>query len=262
MSLLSSNLRNHFKNQKAIKIIAGINNTSISQISKIAQAAELANASYIDIAANVKIVKFIKSFSCLPVCISSIEPVDIYNCVIAGADIIEVGNYDFFYSKGIYISSNDIIKLVKEIKSLVCNIPICVTVPYYLNLDEQVFLAKNLEFIGVDLLQTEGVYYSNYSKSLSCINDLHLCFSNSLSASLLSTYVISQNVKLPIITASGVTDIFTSCTSSYGASGVGIGSAVNKKKSLAEMTKYINQIRHTLMNKHKNISVYLPNNNI
>lgn len=258
MSLLNSELYNHFKEKKAVKVIAGLNNTNISQIAKITQAAELANASYIDVCANTRIVKFLKSVSCLPICISSVEPLDIYNCVLAGADIVEVGNYDCFYDKGIYISSSNIIKLVKEIKNLVSHTLICVTVPYYLSLNEQINLAKNLESLGVDILQTEGLHFSKSSKGLyhrinSCSQ---LYCSNALSASLLSTHMISKSVKLPVITASGVTDVFTAYTCLYGASGVGIGSAIYAKESIFDMAKYINQVKNMLVNNKKFSHMY------
>lgn len=250
MNLLNSKLYSHFKEKKAVKVIAGINNTKISEIVKIAYAAQLANVSYLDVCANTELVKLLKSLFYLPICVSSIEPIDIYNCVVAGADIVEVGNYDSFYSKGIYISSNDIIELVKEIKSLIQNTIICVTIPYYLSLNDQISLAQSLESMNVNLLQTEGIYYSSHLKSTSVTSSSQpcLCCSNKLSASLLSTFTIAKSVNLPIISASGVTDIFTAYTRLYGASGVGIGSAIYKKKSLIEMIKYINQVKSSLIN--------------
>ena len=261
MNPLNSKLSNHFNQKKVVKVIAGLKNTNIAQIVKIAQAAELADASYIDVCANTKIVKVLKSVSCLPICISSIEPVDIYNCVAAGADMIEVGNYDSFYDRGIYISSNHIIKLVKEIKNLVNDTLICVTIPYYLNLDDQVSLAQSLESLGVDILQTEGLYSSSSCRNLSnnCNNFSQLSCSNTLSTSFLSTQIITKSVKLPVITASGVTDIFTSCSNLFGASGVGIGSSVCNRRSLIEMTKYISQVKNMLFNSKKCAPIYLVN---
>ena len=262
MSLLNSQLYNHFKEKKAVKVIAGLNNTNISQITKITQAAELANASYIDICANTQIVKLLKSVSYLPICISSIEPVDIYNCVLAGADMVEVGNYDYFYDKGIYINSSNIIDLVKEIKRLIGHTLMCVTVPYHLSLTEQINLAQNLESLGVDIVQTEGLHYSKSFKSLyhNVNSSYHLNCPNALSTSLLSTYMISKSIELPVITASGVTDIFTACANLYGASGVGIASAVHKKKSIFDMAKYIHQVKNALVNSRKFSYIYSAKN--
>lgn len=262
MNFSNSRLYDHLNEKKAVKVIAGLNNTNISEIAKIAQAAELADASYIDVCANTKVVKFLRSMSRLPICISSLEPLDIYNCVVAGADIVEVGNYDSFYERGTYISSDDIIKLVKEIKNLINDTLICVTVPYYLSLDEQIDLAYKLESIGIDILQTEGLYFNSYSKCLfnNDKNFSQIDCSNTLSTSLLSTYVIAQNVKLPVITASGLTDVFAACTNFYGSSGVGIGSAIRKRKSVLEMVKYISQVKNSLINSREHMSVYLAHN--
>ena len=91
MSSFFNSFDKDFKEKRVIKVITGISNTNVYQISKIAKAAELANASYLDVVANTQVVKFLKSFSSLPICVSSIETIDIYNCLAAGADIVEIG---------------------------------------------------------------------------------------------------------------------------------------------------------------------------
>nr|WGH12763.1 hypothetical protein Ycf23 [Echinothamnion sp.] len=239
MNLSNIQLYNSFKSKKVIKVIAGIQNTNIYQIAQIAKAANLANASYLDVSANTKIVKFLKSFSPLPICISSIDPIDIYNCISVGADLVEVGNYDIFYNDGIYISSIQLINLVKEIQSLIGNIDICVTIPYHLNLSEQIGLAQDLEDLGVNILQTEGVFIHDVSKQISQLT-------SSLSLSLVSTYFLSNYVDIPIIASSGMTSLFSSIAIKYGASGVGIGSAIKNNINIVDMSNYINEIKHSI----------------
>nr|YP_010850584.1 hypothetical protein Ycf23 [Lophurella hookeriana]WGH13350.1 hypothetical protein Ycf23 [Lophurella hookeriana] len=221
------------------KVITGIQNTNIYQIAQVAQAANLANVTYLDVSANTKIVKFLNFFSSLPLCISSIDLIHIYSCVLAGADLVEVGNYDTFYSRGIYINSVQLIKLVKEIKYLIGDIDMCVTIPYHLHLNEQMKLAKDLKNLGVNILQTEGVFINNISKSISR-------FTNSLSSSLISTYFLSKYVDIPFITASGITSLFASMPIKYGASGIGIGSAIKYNNNIIDMVNLINEVKSSI----------------
>nr|YP_009394915.1 hypothetical protein [Polysiphonia stricta]ARW63477.1 hypothetical protein [Polysiphonia stricta] len=251
MSSFSNSFDKDFKEKRVIKVITGISNTNVYQISKIAKAAELANASYLDVVANTQVVKFLKSFSSLPICVSSIETIDIYNCLAAGADIVEIGNYDFFYEKGIYLNSKQLIKLVNEIKNIAKNTLLCVTIPYYLDLNQQINLAQECESLGVDIIQTEGCYQSKTFKNLPLLSEPSI--SNSLSTSLLSTYLISKYVDIPVITSSNVTNIFSHMAKFYGASGIGIGSAIRKQNTVYGMMQYIKQAQNSLVNTTANL---------
>nr|YP_009732439.1 hypothetical protein [Gracilaria textorii]QHS70984.1 hypothetical protein [Gracilaria textorii] len=104
-NLLSLELRHKISKQKAVKIITGLNNFSIDSILKIAKAAEISQASYVDIAANPKIISIVKSVTSFPLCVFSIEPLELLNCVMKGADIVEIGNFDVFYNRKIFFSS-------------------------------------------------------------------------------------------------------------------------------------------------------------
>nr|YP_009395540.1 hypothetical protein [Vertebrata isogona]ARW64525.1 hypothetical protein [Vertebrata isogona] len=249
MKLFNERLDKAFKAKSALKVITGIHNTTIDQVVKIAKAAELSNATYLDVASNVQLVKILKSFSSLPICISSIDPIDIYNGLSSGADLVEIGNYDFFYNQGIYLSKEQIFELSKEIKSLASNTDICVTIPYYLDLKDQISLAENLKLLGVNIIQTEGIskvqlakLNINLKKFASSFYNLH----NSLIPSIFSTYIISQCVNLPVITSSGCKNILGSIPKYYGASGIGIGSSVEHQGDILSMSKYINQVYKSL----------------
>nr|YP_010618652.1 hypothetical protein PN024_pgp143 [Rhodomelopsis africana]WAX02665.1 hypothetical protein [Rhodomelopsis africana] len=246
MNLSNIKLHNSFQSKNVIKVITGIQNTNIYQIAQIAKAASLANASYLDVSANTKVVRFLKSFSSLPLCISSIDPIDIYNCILAGADLIEVGNYDTFYDKGIYITSDQLIELVKEIKYLVGDVDLCVTIPYHFNLNEQIRLAQFLEYLGVNILQTEGLFTNNLPKKLSELT-------NSLSSSLLSTYFVSKYVNIPVITSSGMTSMFASTAINFGASGIGLGSAIKNNCNIIDITNYINEVKSCMFTNNVNL---------
>nr|YP_009399877.1 hypothetical protein [Tolypiocladia glomerulata]ARW69696.1 hypothetical protein [Tolypiocladia glomerulata] len=260
MNLYNHKLQQSFELKSVIKVISGIDNTNVSEVIKIAKAVSLSKATYIDIAANPHLVKKVKSCSNLPVCISSVNIIDIYNCVLAGADLVELGNYDFFYAKGNYVNAKQILTLVKILKRLVGRIDLCVTVPYYLSLIDQVILAKDLELLGVNIIQSEGVclskkFVKNYQKTLGPnLDQSNIAFVSSL----LSTYFISHFVDIPIISASGCRSITSKISTQYGASGIGIGSAIRKQKNIIDMVKYINQTYDSLSlyseNKSSNFS--------
>nr|YP_010198564.1 hypothetical protein LK037_pgp125 [Gracilaria pacifica]UAD86980.1 hypothetical protein [Gracilaria pacifica] len=238
-NLLPFELQQNISKQKAVKIITGLNNFSIHSILKIVKAAEIGQASYVDIAANPEIISIVKSVTHLPLCVSSIEPLELLNCVIKGADIVEIGNFDIFYDRKIFFSSDQILSLAQETKELIPNIPICVTIPHTLLLSEQIRLAVLLNEIGVSIIQTEGYSTKNHmnferSKILTSMNNA--------SSAISSTYAISKYVDIPIIAASGINCLSASAAFSYGASIVGIGSAVSKYHTIHDMAMHIYEI--------------------
>lgn len=246
MTLSNPNLYNAFKSKQVIKVITGMDNVNISQIVTMVKAAELSGATYLDVAANPKIVKLLKSVSSLPVCVSSISPIDLYNCVVAGADLVEIGNFDSCYSRGIYITCNQILHLVKEVKLLLGNIDLCVTIPYHLSIKNQIQLAQTLEFLGVNIIQTESTFIKNRIYILDIQdNNIINSFVSSYS-SLLSTYFISTNVQIPIITSSSINTFSSSISLLFGASGIGVGSIIKNQSDLYEMSNYVKLLRESI----------------
>lgn len=246
MNLFSSELHDSFQAKKAIKVITGIHRTNISQIISIIKAAELSGGTYIDLVANPKIVTITKSVSSLPICVSSIDPIELYNCAVAGADLIEIGNFDFCYKKGIYLTARQILQLTQELKCLINKIDLCVTIPYYLSIGEQVKLAQDLEFLGVNIIQTESIFIKNKLQLLNC-NRSNTFFSAYPSyLSLLSTYFISTYVDIPIITSSSINTLTSSIALLFGASGIGVGSIIRNQNDLLQMSKYLKLLRHSV----------------
>nr|YP_009398632.1 hypothetical protein [Kuetzingia canaliculata]ARW67818.1 hypothetical protein [Kuetzingia canaliculata] len=252
MNLFNAELCQHFKSKQVIKVITGLDNSDIDKILKIVKAAELSKVNYIDTIANPSIVSILKSISSLPICVSSINPIDLYNCVIAGADLVELGNFDSLYKRNIYLNSSDIFNLAKETLELVNNIDICVTIPYYLNWQEQIILAQKLENIGISILQTEGSPISKPYRNYNIITpkpnnyDNVFCSFNSSCLSLSSTYILSNHVKIPVITSSKINCLSSSMAMLYGASGIGIGSAISQINDLNNMYSYIEELRQSL----------------
>nr|UNJ16444.1 hypothetical protein [Boldiaceae sp.] len=231
-----------FEEKQALKIISGLNNFNKSNIIEIITAAELGGATYIDIVADKRIIKLANSLTKLPLCISSILPEQIYKCVDEGVEIIEIGNFDSFYQKSMFFKSNDIKNLSYTIRKALPYpyIKLCVTLPYILSIKEQLELAKYLEFIGIDMIQTEGSL--NY-KSSNLDKILPLNRSN---LTLITTYSLSKTVSIPIIASSGLTLSTAAVAKSYGASCIGIKSAISNLKGIEKKIKMIKALKKSL----------------
>ena len=251
MTLIDTKLRYYLNNKKVVKVITGLSNVNVSDVVKTVKAAEIAKATYVDVASNPKLVKILKSLTTLPICVSSIEPQDLYECSLAGADVFEIGNFDAFYNKNLFITAPQVLKLVKEVKLLLGNKPICVTIPHTLLLSEQVDLARKIQKMGVTMIQTEG-YTSKSSRLLnshSVIARSAYCASLALS----SSYTLFRDLNTPIIASSGLNHISTPLALLCGASGIGIGSALTYCQSISSKAEFISQIVSTL-NKHQTLS--------
>ena len=217
--------------KKAVKIIAGIDNFDIERVRNVVMAADKAGASAVDVSANEEIIKMAKETTSLPVFVSSIVPEDLAMAVRAGADAIEIGNFDALYKKGLRMSASEILDIVKETLSLVkkSNVFVCVTVPGHIDVSSQIALAIDLEELNIDLIQTEGA----------AIADAHSEGARGLletaQVSIANTIELARNVEIPVMTASGLTATTVKMAFAAGASAVGVGSCVNKLNSQIEM---------------------------
>jgi hypothetical protein len=146
-----------FTEGNAFKVIAGINNFDAAVVKNVVSAACSGGASHVDLACDANLVRLAKSISTdMPICVSSIKPIDFVAAVEAGADMIEIGNFDGFYELGMKFSAEDVIAMTIETRALLPNTPLSVTIPHTLTLSEQVALAIRLQECGADIIQTEG----------------------------------------------------------------------------------------------------------
>ncbi len=215
--------------KRAVKIIAGIDNFNAESVKKVVKAASNSGASAIDICANPDIVAMVRSMTDLPLFVSSVDPEELAHAVALGADAVELGNFDALYKKGLSFSADQVLNLAKRTKELIEDTFFCVTIPGELEISEQVELARNLEDLGIDLIQTEG-HFSNESPSngvRGLIERAELTISN--------TIELSRNIELPIMTATGINPTTASLAFAAGASAIGCGSCVNKLDSELSM---------------------------
>ncbi len=217
--------------KRAVKIIAGIDNFDAESVKKVVMAADKAGASAVDICANPDIISMVRSLTDMPIFVSSVVPEELVHAVALGADAIELGNFDALYKKGISFNASQVLGLVKRTIELLDGEEIffSVTIPGELEIGEQISLARELESMGIDLIQTEG-HFSNEKPSNGArglVERAELTLSN--------TIELSRNIELPIMTATGINPTTASLAFASGASAIGCGSCVNKLDSEISM---------------------------
>ena len=237
MSRIES-FKQHLIEKRAVKVIAGIDNFDMENIKKVVSSAEVAGASAIDICADEQIISAVREMTNLPMFVSSVVPSELARAVELGADAIELGNFDALYKKGMSFSASEVMNLVKETLSLLGEnrVFFSVTIPGEISITEQIELARELEYMGINLIQTEGHYSS--SENMEGVRGLM----NRAELTLSNTIELSRNVDMAIMTATGINSTTAPFAFAAGASAVGIGSCVNKLNSELSMIATIKSI--------------------
>ncbi|MEO1132203.1 MAG: DUF561 domain-containing protein [Cyanobacteria bacterium J06639_1] len=213
------------RKRSALKVISGLNNFDARSVQIVVRAAQLGGATFVDIAADTDLIAMTRSLIDLPICVSAVEPQKLAAAVAAGADLVEIGNFDSFYAQGREFSANEVKALTRETRALLPDTMLSVTVPHTLTLDRQAELAEQLQTLGADLIQTEGGTSSqpHSSGAMGAIEKA--------APTLAAAYDISRAVSIPVLCASGLSAVTIGMAIAAGASGVGVGSAVNKLDS-------------------------------
>lgn len=227
MTLLAS-LQDSLRRRQALKIISGLTNFNHDSVARTVKAAHIGGASFLDIAADAELVRLAKSLTNLPICVSAVDPKQFLEPVTAGADLLEIGNYDAFYAQGRRFEAPEVLELTRTTREMLPQISLSVTVPHILALDEQVRLAEALVEAGADLIQTEGGTSSQprHGGTLGLIEKA--------APTLAAAAEISRAVSVPVLCASGISSVTAPLAIAAGAAGVGVGSAVNRLESEIE----------------------------
>ena len=242
-------LQRAFFNRNALKVISGLNNFNPKNVAATVQAAHHGGATFIDIAADPALVKTVKLLTNLPICVSAVDPEKFVTSVDAGADLIEIGNFDSFYVKGRKFEAEEVLALTKETRALLPKITLSVTVPHILKLDQQVELAEELVEAGADIIQTEGGTSSKPN------NPGTLGLIEKAAPTLAAAYEISRAVSVPVLCASGISCVTAPLAVAAGAAGVGVGSAINQLNSEIAMIAAVRGIVESLMANRKRINI-------
>ena len=245
LQTLPVSLQQSVRNRSLLKVISGLSNFNPESVGRISKAAGIGGADLLDVACDPRLVELAVEASNIPVCVSSVEPGLFPEAVQAGASLIEIGNYDSFYPDGRFFSADEVLSLAVESRRLLPEVVLSVTVPHILPLDNQAQLALDLVDRGVDLIQTEGGTSSNP------ISPGTLGLIEKASPTLAGTFAISSalkqsNLDVPVICASGLSEVTVPMAISVGANGVGIGSAVNKLNTELAMIATVKGLRQAL----------------
>ena len=227
-------------NQNALKVISGLNNFDIDRVCQIVRAAEVGGATFVDISVKPELVAAVRKLTKLPICVSAVDPKLFVPAVKAGADLIEIGNFDSFYSQGIRFEAEEVLTLTKQTRALLPNITLSVTVPHILQLDEQVDLAQSLVSAGANIIQTEGGTSTNPKSP-----GVHGLIEKA-AATLAAAHSISRAVDIPVLCASGLSSVTVPMAIAAGASGVGVGSAINQLNDSVAMVAAVRALVESL----------------
>jgi hypothetical protein len=243
MSRLSSlpvALQTAITGRHLLKVIAGLANFDAASVERVARAAAAGGADLIDIACEPELVRLAHRVSERPVCVSAVDPELFPAAVAAGACLVEIGNYDSFYPQGRVFEAVEVLELTRHSRSLLPEVVLSVTVPHTLPLDQQEQLAIDLVAAGADLIQTEG------GTSARPFSPGRLGLIEKAAPTLAAAHALSRAVAVPVLCASGLTDVTVPMAIAAGAAGVGIGSAVNRLQDELAMVAVVRGLRQAL----------------
>ncbi|NJN74328.1 MAG: DUF561 domain-containing protein [Limnothrix sp. RL_2_0] len=233
-------LKDAFAQRRALKVISGLNNFDVENVLAVARAAEAGGATFVDIAADADLIRLVREAISLPICVSAVEADKLAEAIAAGADLVEIGNFDAFYAQGRRFEAAEVLALTKETRALLPHVTLSVTVPHILALDEQVALAEALVAAGADIIQTEG------GTSSRPVSAGALGLIEKAAPTLAAAHAISRAVDVPVMCASGLSDVTAPMAIAAGAMGIGVGSAVNKLNDPLAMVAAVRQLVEAL----------------
>lgn len=233
-------LQKAFDQSQVLKVISGLNNFDAKSVAATVNAADRGGATFVDIAADPDLVRLVRQLTNKPICVSAVEPERFVTAVEAGADLIEIGNFDSFYAQGRRFEAEEVLALTHETRSLLPHITLSVTVPHILTLDRQVQLAEDLVQAGADIIQTEGGT-SSTPRSAGTLGLIEKA-----SPTLAAAYEISRAVSIPVMCASGLSNVTVPMAIAAGARGVGVGSAINQLDNEVAMVAAVRSLVEAL----------------
>ena len=243
------NLARAFAEKNALKVISGLNNFNRDHVAAVVKAAEAGGATFVDIAAEPTLVDTIRNLTNLPICVSAVEPKLFVSAIEAGADLIEIGNFDSFYAQGRRFEAAEVLALTKATRSLLPEVTLSVTVPHILPLDEQIQLAEALVKAGANIIQTEG------GTSITPVHPGVRGLIEKAAATLAAAHSISKAVEVPVLCASGLSNVTIPMAIAAGASGVGVGSAINQLDNEVAMVAQVRTLVEALVNYPAKVTV-------
>lgn len=246
LTSLPTSLQRALEERRLLKVIAGLTNFDADSVRRIARAAGAGGADLLDIACDPELVRVAAAASGLPVCVSAVDPELFPAAVVAGAALVEIGNFDAFYPQGRVFGAEEVLELTRRTRALLPDVVLSVTVPHVLSLDLQEQLAVDLRAAGADLIQTEGgIGARPFSPG-------RLGLIEKAAPTLAAAHALSRALAadgqpaLPVLCASGLSEVTLPMAIAAGAAGVGVGSAVNRLSDELAMVAVVRSLREAL----------------
>ena len=239
LASLPSHLQRALAERRLFKLIAGLANFDAASVDRVARAGAAGGADLLDIACDPALVR-LAATSGVPVAVSAVDPDLFPAAVAAGAVLVEIGNYDSFYPLGRTFEAEEVLALTRRSRQLLPGVPLSVTVPHRLPLDQQERLAVDLVTAGADLIQTEG------GCSARPVSPGVLGLIEKAAPTLAAAHTISRAVDAPVLCASGLSAVTVPLARAAGASGIGVGSAVNRLSDELAMVAVVRGLREAL----------------
>jgi len=241
LSSLPASLRSAITERRLLKVIAGLANFDAASVERIARASAAGGADLLDIACDPALVKAVAAVApALLICVSAVDPDLFPAAVAAGAEVVEIGNFDSFYPQGIVFGAAEVLELTRRTRALLPEVVLSVTVPHVLPLDQQEQLAVDLVAAGADLIQTEG------GTSARPFSAGSLGMIEKAAPTLAAAHALSRAVELPVLCASGLSAVTVPMALASGAAGVGVGSAVNRLNDELAMVAVVRGLREAI----------------
>jgi hypothetical protein len=242
---LPAQLRSALLQRRLLKVIAGLTNFDAASVECISRAAGMGGADVLDIACDPVLVQRAAEVSGLPICVSAVDPELFPAAVAAGAAMVEIGNYDAFYPLGRIFDAAEVLTLTRRTRELLPEVVLSVTVPHVLPLDQQEQLAVDLVAAGADIIQTEGGT-SARPFSAGSLGLIEKAAPTLAAAHSISRALVAAELDTPVLCASGLSAVTVPMAMAAGASGVGVGSAVNKLSDELAMVAVVRGLREAL----------------
>ena len=243
---LPSTLRQRLEQRSALKVIAGLMNFDAASVALVSRAAGRGGADLIDVACDPELVQLaIRESGGVPVCVSAVEPELFPAAVAAGAVMVEIGNFDAFYAQGRIFDAAEVLALTRRTRELLPEVVLSVTVPHVLPMDQQEQLAMDLVAAGADLIQTEGGM-SAKPFSAGSLGLIEKAAPTLAAAHSIASALKAADSKVPVLCASGLSAVTVPMAIAAGASGVGVGSAVNRLNDELAMVAVVRGLREAL----------------
>ena len=246
LSSLPTALRRAVVERRALKVIAGLTNHDRVSVERIARAAAAGGADLLDIACDPSLVRSVAAVApALPLCVSAVEAELFPAAIAAGAVVAEIGNFDAFYAQGRIFSAAEVLDLTCRTRALLPHTPLSVTVPHVLPLDAQERLAVDLAEAGADLIQTEGGTSARpFSPGVQGL--IEKAAPTLAAAHAISRALAAAGQPLPVLCASGLSSATVPLALAAGASGVGVGTAVNRLEDELAMVAVVRGLREAI----------------